>query len=111
MERLRQRWASVPENIQQQIDFTSQTPLNSKTSVEIDAAFRVLVKKLPNLKGEEFSEELDKVAELILEKKGFSVTLHKIRSKINQYQTQGHLSDVDINHIIENIEEWKKKLL
>ena len=34
-----------------------------------------------------------------------------LKNFINQYQTQVHLSDVDINHIIENIEEWKKKLL
>jgi len=52
------------------------------------------------------------IADLILEKKGFSVTLHKIRSKINQYKNHlSHLNDVDINHIIEGIEEWKERIL
>ena len=78
----------------------------------IDTAFKSLVQKLQNLNGEEFSTELENIAELILEKKGFSVTLHKLRSKINQYKTHlGHLSQVDINHIVESIEEWKKHLI
>ena len=56
--------------------------------------------------------ELENIAELILEKKGFSVILHKLRSKINQYKTHlGHLSEVDIKHIVESIEEWKKHLI
>jgi len=78
----------------------------------IDTAFKSLVQKLQNLNGEEFSTELENIAGLILEKKGFSVTLHKLRSKINQYKTHlGHLSEVDIKHIIESIEEWKKHLI
>ncbi len=78
----------------------------------IDTAFKSLVQKLQNLNGEEFSTELENIAELILEKKGFSVTLHKLRSKINQYKTHlGHLSEVDIKHIVESIEEWKKHLI
>ena len=55
---------------------------------------------------------MESVADLILEKKGFSVTLHKIRSKINQYKNHlGHLNDVDISHIIESIEEWERHIL
>jgi hypothetical protein len=78
----------------------------------IDTAFKSLVQKLQNISGEEFSTELENIADLILEKKGFSVTLHKLRSKINQYKTHlGHLSEVDINHIVESIEEWKKHLI
>jgi len=78
----------------------------------IDTAFKSLVQKLQNLNGEEFSTELENIADLILEKKGFSVTLHKLRSKINQYKTHlGHLSEVDIKHIVESIEEWKKHLI
>ena len=52
------------------------------------------------------------IADLVLVEKGFSVTLHKIRSKINQYKNQlGHLNDVDVNNIIASIEEWKKSIL
>ena len=78
----------------------------------IDTAFKSLAQKLQNINGEEFSIELENIADLILEKKGFSVTLHKLRSKINQYKTHtGHLSEVDIKHIVESIEEWKKHLI
>jgi hypothetical protein len=85
---------------------------NEDAAVLIKTAFKTLIQKLHKLNGEEFSKEMEKIADLILEKKGFSVTLHKIRSKINQYKTHlGHLSDVDINHIIESIEEWEKHIL
>ena len=70
-----------------------------------------LIQKLHSLKGEEFSSELQKVADLVLEKKGFSVTLHKLRSIINQYRFNDLLlEEKDIKQIIENIESWKKKL-
>jgi hypothetical protein len=78
----------------------------------IDTAFKSLVQKLQKLNGEEFSTELENIADLILERKGFSVTLHKLRSKINQYKTHlGRLSEVDIKHIVESIEEWKEHLI
>jgi len=83
-----------------------------ESGIEINNAFKVLIQKLNKLKGEEFSKEMANIADLILEKKGFSVTLHKIRSKINQYKNQlSHLNDVDIEHIIESIEEWKERIL
>ncbi len=86
--------------------------VDNEVGILIDTAFKSLVQKLQNLNGEEFSIELELIADLILEKKGFSVTLHKLRSKINQYKTHlGHLSEVDIKHIVENIEEWKKHLI
>ena len=106
--------SDLKETLETQINFTSNNvPKPGDSSGKtINAAFDTLIQKFPNLKGEEFSEELDKIAELILEKKGFSITLHKIRSKINQYKTQiSALSQTDINHIIENINEWKAKLL
>jgi len=105
---------NLAEELKEQISFTSKTIPTSDDTVglEIDTAFNSLLKKLSNMKGEEFSEELDKISELILEKKGFSVTLHKIRSKINQYRNQiSTLSELDINHIRESINEWKTKLL
>jgi hypothetical protein len=79
---------------------------------EINEAFKTLIKNLHKLKGDEFSKEMEIIADLILEKKGFSVTLHKIRSKINQYKNHlSHLNEVDIKHIIESIEEWKERIL
>ncbi len=85
---------------------------NKDASILIRTAFKSLIQKLHKLNGEEFSKEMESIAELILEKKGFSVTLHKIRSKINQYKNHlGHLNDVDISHIIESIEEWENHLL
>ncbi len=104
----------------QALKASKQTPKTSKqipkagdeVGMLIDTAFKSLVQKLQNISGEEFSTELENIADLILEKKGFSVTLHKLRSKINQYKTHlGHLSEVDINHIVESIEEWKKHLI
>jgi len=86
--------------------------LEEDAAMLIKAAFKALIQKLHKLSGEEFSKEMESVADLILEKKGFSVTLHKIRSKINQYKNHlGHLNEVDISHIIESIEEWEKTIL
>jgi len=98
---------------------SSQTPKPTEepkkfdeSGIIINKAFKELIKKLHKLKGDEFSKEMAIIADLILEKKGFSVTLHKIRSKINQYKNHmSHLNDVDINHIIESIEEWKERIL
>jgi len=85
---------------------------NVDATILIRTAFKNLIQKLHKINGEEFSEEMESIADLILEKKGFSVTLHKIRSKINQYKNHlGHLNDVDISHIIESIEEWENHLL
>jgi len=85
---------------------------NKDAAILIKTAFKSLIQKLHKVNGEEFSKEMESIAELILEKKGFSVTLHKIRSKINQYKNHlGHLNEVDINHIIESIEEWENHLL
>ena len=78
----------------------------------INNAFNTLIQKLGTLKGEEFSIELQKVADLILENKGFSVTLHKLRSTINQYKEQINLlTPNDVRQIIEKIEEWKSHIL
>jgi uncharacterized protein (UPF0216 family) len=98
---------------------SSQTPKPTEkpmkldeSGIEINNAFKDLIKELHKLKGDEFSKEMAIIADLILEKKGFSVTLHKIRSKINQYKNHlSHLNDVDIKHIIESIEEWKERIL
>jgi len=83
-----------------------------ESGIVINNAFKTLIQKLQKLKGDEFSKEMAIIADLILMKKGFSVTLHKIRSKINQYKNQlSHLNEVDIKHIIESIEKWKEHIL
>ena len=109
----------IKKKLQEKIKFaTKPTPKPEKTTKEgdntsilINAAFDSLIQKLHNLKGEEFSTELQKIADLVLEKKGFSVTLHKLRSIINQYRFNDLLlEEKDIKEIIENIETWKEKL-
>jgi hypothetical protein len=91
---------------------TDEPKKHEESGSEINEAFKALIKKLHKLKGDEFSKEMEIIADLILEKKGFSVTLHKIRSKINQYKKHlSHLNEVDIKHIIESIEEWKERIL
>ena len=78
----------------------------------INDAFNTLIQKLPSLKGTEFSERMQTIADLILEKKGFSVTLHKVRSIINQFKLKNELlNELDIKQIIASIEDWKSRLL
>ncbi|MHA2180453.1 MAG: hypothetical protein ACXAAH_03410, partial [Promethearchaeota archaeon] len=87
------------------------TKTNDETSILISTAFNNLIQKLHNIKGEVFSIELQKIADIILEKKGFSVTLHKLRSLINQFRFNDLLlNENDKQQIIENIESWKSKL-
>jgi len=98
---------------------SNQIPVISKDPKELDEsgviiseAFKKLTQKLHKIKGDEFSKEMAIIADLVLVEKGFSVTLHKIRSKINQYKNYlGHLKDVDVTNITESIEEWKKSIL
>jgi tetratricopeptide (TPR) repeat protein len=59
-----------------------------EVGMQINTAFNLLIQRLKTATGEEFSKELQKIADLILEKRGFSVTLHKIRSLINKYKEQ-----------------------
>ena len=66
---------------------------------------------MDNIKGDKFGKELQDIADLILEKKGFSVTLHKVRSTINKYKEKlSLLDDNDKRDILENIQSWKKKI-
>ena len=78
----------------------------------INDAFNSLIQELHSLKGTEFSERMQRVADLILEKKGFSVTLHKVRSIINQFKLKNELlNEFDIKQIVASIEDWKSHLL
>ncbi len=91
---------------------TKEPKILDESGIVINNAFKNLINNLHKLKGDEVSKEMAIIADLILEKKGFSVTLHKIRSKINQYKNRlSHLNDADINSIIESIEEWKEHIL
>lgn len=114
-----ERITEIKKKLQEKIQFApKQTPKPAKTlktkdetGILISAAFDNLVQKLHNLKGEKFSEELQKIADLVLEKKGFSVTLHKLRSFINQHRFNDQLlSEIDKKEIVENVESWKDKL-
>ncbi|MBD3193411.1 MAG: hypothetical protein GF317_00025 [Candidatus Lokiarchaeota archaeon] len=78
----------------------------------INLAFNAIISNLGSLKGKEFSNELENVADIVLEKRGFSVTLHNLRSWINDYKKIGiKLTIQQQKEIFEKIEEWKKKLL
>jgi len=109
----------IKKKLQEKIKFAPKpTPkpektakTGDKTGILIKTAFDNLIQKLHTLKGEEFSTELQKIADLVLENRGFSVTLHKLRSLINQYRFNDlSLDEKDIKQIIDNIESWKKKL-
>ncbi len=109
----------IKKKLQEKIKFAPKpTPKPEKTAktgdetrILISTAFDNLIQKLHKLKGGEFSSELQEIADLVLEKRGFSVTLHKLRSLINQYRFDDILLDEkNIKQILENIESWKKKL-
>ncbi|MFW9973000.1 MAG: hypothetical protein ACFFDF_22635 [Candidatus Odinarchaeota archaeon] len=103
----------LKQKLKEKIDFISdaQPSKDDEAAIEINNAFSNLILKLNTLKGDQFGEELQNIADLILEKKGFSVTLHKIRSIINKFKEKYTLLDAnDKREILENIENWKKKL-
>lgn len=106
--------SNLTNQIQQHVDFVSkaQPKPGDEAGIMINNAFNNLAQKLNKLNGEAFSQELQKVADLVLEKKGFSVTLHKLRSTINQYKMFVHpLSQENIAQIKQDFEEWKAKIL
>jgi hypothetical protein len=103
----------LKQRLQHKIDFVSdeKPQVKDEVVIEINNAFNNLIQNLSRLKGDGFGKELQSIADLILEKKGFSVTLHKIRSVINKFKEKLSLLDEDDKkEIIENIENWKKKL-
>jgi len=103
----------LKQKLKEKVEFVAEAlpEVDDKIAIEIKNAFNTLVLKLNNLKGDDFGKELQHIADLILEKKGFSVTLHKIRSLINRYKEKLTLLDEnDKRDILENIENWKKRL-
>jgi len=99
--------------LQEKVTFSSKGPkVGDNIGVLIDTAFNNLIQKLNSVKGDDFSKELQNIADLVLEKRGFSVTLHKLRSAINRYKNKSELlSDFDKKQILEEIQDWKQKLL
>jgi hypothetical protein len=94
----------------------SLEPINEGDLTEvgklINSTFKKLIKNINELNGEQFAKELNKVADIVLEKRGFSVTLHQLRTFINRFEKQEEmLSEEDIDEIIENVETWRQKLL
>ncbi|MFX1502523.1 MAG: hypothetical protein ACFFDH_16295, partial [Promethearchaeota archaeon] len=101
------------QKLKETIDFVAvaQPKSDDEAGMQINNAFMNLIQKLDNIKGDEFGKELQNIADLILEKKGFSVTLHKLRSTINKYKEKFTILDEnDKREIIEDIQNWKKKL-
>ncbi|MFO7794622.1 MAG: hypothetical protein R6W84_00615 [Promethearchaeia archaeon] len=106
--------AKIPKEEAEKRDYTSKIfPKAGDTAgMEINNAFNSLLQELSDLTGEAFSNKLESIADLILEKRGFSVTLHDLRSTINDYKAQkGPLNIEERNRIFEKIETWKQKLL
>ncbi|MHA1192873.1 MAG: hypothetical protein ACTSP9_11330 [Promethearchaeota archaeon] len=101
-----------PKEIPKVSTSSKQSKPKDESSIIINTEFTNLIQKMGSLKGKEFSDELQAVANLILEKKGFSVTLHKIRTTINQYKfSEGYLNELDMKQVIASIEDWKSHLL
>ncbi|MHA2035705.1 MAG: hypothetical protein ACW972_04545 [Promethearchaeota archaeon] len=110
---------AIKKKLQEKITFApkpSTQPVKSpklsdESSILISTAFDNLLQKLNKIKGGDFSSELQKIADLVLEKKGFSVTLHQLRSLINQYRFNDLLlNENDKKLISDKIEGWKSKL-
>jgi len=90
-----------------------QTPVLERDykALTIEEAFKLLGQNLLSLKGKEFSQDLQKIADKILETKGFSTTLHAVGKIINQFKNSGKLlTEADQKLILKNFEEWKQKL-
>ncbi len=94
-------------------DFTSKINPNAgdQAGMIINTAFNMLISKLNVITGEAFSNELQDISDIILERKGFSVTLHSVRSMINKYkELETLLNEKEKMEIFEAIEDWKQRL-
>ena len=78
----------------------------------INDAFNTLLQKINTAKGVDFSIELQAIADLVLERRGFSVTLHKLRSCINKFkENEVIFTESEKQEIFAEMEEWKQHLL
>ncbi|MBN1214283.1 MAG: hypothetical protein JXA99_02460 [Candidatus Lokiarchaeota archaeon] len=100
-------------NINESVKFISlvNPKAGDNSGMIINEAFNTLIQNINIYSGETLSQELNRITELILEKRGFSVTLHNIRTTINGYKNQKILLTIEQkNKIFNIIEEWKKRL-
>ena len=81
--------------------------------MEINTAFNLVIQRLNTITGTDFSHALQEISNFVLEKRGFSVTLHKIRNLINKHKNQvsPFISQKKKNKIFEELEEFKRRLL
>ena len=108
--------ATAPQPIAQigeRLESRVEPKLGDKIGMEINAAFDNLIEKLNKLQGWEFSNELQKVSDLIFEKAGFSVstTLHKISTMVGIFKPKYvDLENSDKTQIFTSIESWKQEI-
>ncbi|MBD3193572.1 MAG: hypothetical protein GF317_00850 [Candidatus Lokiarchaeota archaeon] len=103
----------VQQPIEKSSGFISQIHPQSHDKVGklIDDEFNKLIVELNNVTGEEFSSTLESIADMILERRGFSVTLHQIRTYIRKYKDNPDMIEKEEQEEIFNeIEVWKGKI-
>ncbi len=77
-------------------------------AIDINHAFNQLISKVDSLEGLVVSKELLNISDLILEKKGFSTVLHKIRAFSAKFKKNKKLLTAsEKTDLLNNIEEWK----
>ena len=101
-----------PSTISRATPSTTQLDPNDQVGNLINTAFNAVLQQLDKFTGSDFGKALQEVTDLILENKGYSVTLHNVRTWVNNYKnSRDLLTDQDKSEISEAIETWKKKLL
>lgn len=79
--------------------------------ITIEYLLNDLEQNINKLKGYEFSEHLQEIADKILEEKGFSVMLHQIGKVIIEFKkSKEKLTDTNKNLIMTKLGKWKEKL-
>ncbi|MGQ4873552.1 MAG: hypothetical protein ACP6IY_05695 [Promethearchaeia archaeon] len=97
---------------QQQFISSVQPTKGDDAGGMIHAAFNAFLQQINSLKGTELGKALEDVANIILEVKGFSVTLHSIRRTINELKTKDRFLEENEKHeLFQSVEEWKQRLL
>ncbi len=110
---IKQTISSMPQQPKSRIDFTSsiQPREGDEVGDVLNKKFNSLLKQLNTINGKELGSELKDIVDFILETKGYSVTLHSVRSYINSYKASIHLlTDEEKNNTFEAIESWKQRL-